>query len=129
MLRPVRLLMVLTSSDAPAALLPFVAHPVRIGGVELVHAVPGDRHVGVARERDHRGLAAVGRDVQQHHGVGVVGAAVPGGPQLGQLGVGRGVRSSLPTIRMFWALPSMFLAAAEEWVDSCTRLMLALKLR
>src|SRR3712207_8273324 len=44
---------------------------VRVGGVELVPAVAGDLHVGVAREGDERRLRPVCRDVHQDHRVGV----------------------------------------------------------
>ena len=43
--------------------------PVGEGGVDLVHAVAGDLHVGVARDGDHRRLAADRRDVDDDDGV------------------------------------------------------------
>ncbi len=47
---------------------------VGVRGVQLVHAVTGDVHVGVARQRDQRRPAAVRRDVHDHHRVGVQAA-------------------------------------------------------
>src|SRR5829696_5283892 len=41
-----------------------------VGRVELVAAMPGDRHIGVAGQADQDRLAGAAGDVQQHHGVG-----------------------------------------------------------
>src|SRR5699024_1860056 len=62
------------------AILVGSAHRVRVGGVDLVVVVPGDRHrhIGVARNTDDGGIAAVG-DVQQHDRVGPSSFGLAGG--------------------------------------------------
>ncbi len=56
-------------------------------GVDLVAAVAGDRHIGVARDGHHRGRRAGsdGGDVHKQDGVGAAVADVASGGQLGLL--------------------------------------------
>jgi hypothetical protein len=59
-----------------------------VGGVQLVHAEPGDRHVRVAGQADQHGRPA-GRDVQEHDRVRAVAADAPPGGQLAFLLAGQ----------------------------------------
>ena len=57
-----------------------------IGRIELAHPMAGYRNVRIPWEGHHAGSAAIRRDVQHHHGVGVRRAGVRGGCEVGEFG-------------------------------------------